>query len=502
MQLSTQHSVLSTENMPVNITMPQLSDTMTEGTLIKWYKKEGDKISAGDKLADVETDKAVMEWEAYDEHEGTLAQILVKEGQKAKIGETLAVVATKGEKPEEATKARDSAAGPSGQSHRPASSPTPKPPPAGASSHDSELGRAPIEEGRAQSRQETVHDSPDHTSEAISAEASQHMHKSRGKVAAASTGIADEESNDGGRTRVSPLARRIAAEKNIDLGQVRGSGPGGRIIQRDIINFQPFAQPKEDRGLQSVGTAKQQKPAAPVPVLAARAPSGQKEVIPLTKIRSVIAQRLQQSKQNIPHFYETIDIDVEELTKLRERINKTLERTGVRLSVGDFVAKAVATALMQHRIVNAHFNGTEITTYPDVHLGMAVALPNGLIVPVLRNINQMGLAEIRVRSADLVDRARQQKLKQDEMTGATFTVSNLGTYGVREFSAIINPPEVGILAIGGAEKRPVVRNDQLVARTMMTVTLSADHRVVDGALAAEFLRTLRALLEEPGMMLV
>src|SRR5438552_5688168 len=178
-------------------------------------------------------------------------------------------------------------------------------------------------------------------------------------------------------------------------------------------------------------------------------------------------------------------------------MNKALEKSGVRLSVGDFVAKGVATALTQHRVINAHFNGTEITTFPDVNLGMAVALPNGLIVPVLRNINQMGLAEIRVRSADLVDRAREQKLKQDEMTGATFTVSNLGTYGVREFSAIINPPEVGILAIGAAEKRAAVVDDQLVARTMMSLTLSADHRAVDGATAAEFLRTLKTILEQP-----
>jgi pyruvate dehydrogenase E2 component (dihydrolipoamide acetyltransferase) len=485
--------------MPVNITMPQLSDTMTEGTLIKWYKKEGDKISAGDKLADVETDKAVMEWEAYDEHEGTLAQILVKEGQKAKIGETLAVVATKGERVEDASKARGSAAGQS--AWKPAAAPTAKAPPAGASGHDSELGHAPIEEGRAQSRRETVHDTPEHTSEAIAAEASEHMYNTRGTSSAASTGIADEsEGSNGGRVRVSPLARRLAAEKNIDLSQIQGSGPGGRIIQRDIINF-THEKPAPEMKPQAAPSAPA-KTAAPVPVLATRTASGQKEVIPLTKIRDVIAKRLQQSKQNIPHFYETIDIDAEELTKLRERMNKALEKTGVRVSVGDFVAKAVATALLQHRHLNAHFNGTEITTFPDVNLGMAVALPNGLIVPVLRNINQMGLAEIRVRSADLVDRAREQKLKQDELTGATFTVSNLGTYGVREFSAIINPPEVGILAIGGAEKRAVVKNDQLVARTMMTVTLSADHRVVDGAAAAEFLRTLKALLEEPGMMLV
>jgi pyruvate dehydrogenase E2 component (dihydrolipoamide acetyltransferase) len=172
------------------------------------------------------------------------------------------------------------------------------------------------------------------------------------------------------------------------------------------------------------------------------------------------------------------------------------------LSIGDFIAKAIASTLLQHPELNATFNGTDITRHGDVNLGMAVALPSGLIVPVLRNINQMGLKEIRQRSADLIDRARQQKLKQDEMTGATFTVSNLGTYGIREFSAIINPPEVGILAVAAAEKRPVVRNDQIVPRTMLTVTLSADHRVVDGSTAAEFLRTLKNLLEEPAMMLV
>ncbi|HEX3357198.1 MAG TPA: dihydrolipoamide acetyltransferase family protein [Tepidisphaeraceae bacterium] len=482
--------------MPVEITMPQLSDTMTEGTLIKWYKKVGDKIKPGEKIADIETDKAVMEQEAFDEHEGTLAQILVKEGEKAAVGQALAIVAGKGEKVEAGAKAPVAAsAGAAAGS---------KSTPSGASSHDSELGHGPIEEGRAHARRETVHDEPEHSSEAISMEASATMHKSRGTMSAASTGIAErdeERGGDGARLRVSPLARRMAAEKDIDLKQINGSGPGGRIIQRDIVNFKPSE--RGSQGSQSLGFAKQdKKTSTPTPVLATRSSSGQKEVIPLTKIRSVIAQRLQQSKQNIPHFYETIDVDAEELVKLRERMNKTIEKTGVRISVGDFVAKAVATALVQHRAVNAHFNGTEITQYPDVHLGMAVALPNGLIVPVLRNINQMGLAEIRVRSADLVDRARAQKLKQDEMTGATFTVSNLGTYGVREFSAIINPPEVGILAIGGAEKRPVVRNDQLVARTMMTMTLSADHRVVDGATAAEFLRTLKGLLEEPGMMLV
>ena len=229
---------------------------------------------------------------------------------------------------------------------------------------------------------------------------------------------------------------------------------------------------------------------------------GATTVIALTKMRSVIAQRLTQSKQSIPHFYETIDVDVESVSALRVKLNQQLEAEKIRLSIGDFVAKALAVTLQRHPGLNATFDGTQITRHGSVNLGMAVALPEGLIVPVLRGIERLGLREIRLRSADLVERARNQRLKQDEMSGATFSVSNLGTFGVREFSAIINPPEVGILAVAAAEKRAVVRGEAIVARTMMTVTLSADHRVVDGAAAAEFLRTLKSLLEEPALMLV
>ncbi|MGB7161005.1 MAG: dihydrolipoamide acetyltransferase family protein, partial [Tepidisphaeraceae bacterium] len=277
------------------------------------------------------------------------------------------------------------------------------------------------------------------------------------------------------------------------------SGPNGRIVKQDVL-----AAAEKPADAPAKAQAEESKPlaVAAVPALAGRITSGAKEIIPLTKIRGVIAQRLQQSKQNIPHFYETIDIDVEDLSKLRERLNKQLEREKVRLSLGDLVARGIASALVENPALNATFNGTEITRYADVNLGMAVALPDGLIVPVLRGINHMGFREIRLRSADLIDRARSQRLKQDELSGATFTVSNLGAMGVREFSAIVNPPEVGILAVGAAEKRAVVKDDQIVARTMMTVTLSADHRVVDGAVAAAFLATLRQLLEEPGLMLV
>jgi pyruvate dehydrogenase E2 component (dihydrolipoamide acetyltransferase) len=294
---------------------------------------------------------------------------------------------------------------------------------------------------------------------------------------------------NGGRVRISPLAKRIAADKGFDISQITGTGPQGRIIQRDVLNFTP-------RAAKPVGSEP-----APVPQPAPRPVAGAKTIIPLTKMRAVIAQRLQQSKQTLPHFYETVDIDVEAVSQLRVRINQQLEAEKIRLSIGDFVAKAVTVTLQRHPALNATFDGKEITRHASVNLGMAVALPEGLIVPVLRGIEQLGLRDIRVRSADLVERARAQRLKQDELSGATFSVSNLGTFGVREFSAIINPPEVGILAVAAAEKRAVVRNDQIVARTMMTVTLSADHRVVDGAAAAEFLRTLKSLLEEPGLML-
>lgn len=292
---------------------------------------------------------------------------------------------------------------------------------------------------------------------------------------------------------VSPMAKRLADEKRIDLGRIHGSGPGGRIVRDDVLSY--------------ISQSSGQLPAGELTAVAARGlpqrlAGGQTQVIPLNKMRLAIAKALMASKQNIPHYYETTDVDVEELIALRARLNQTLEAEKVRLSLSDLIAKILAAALLRHPALNATFNGTEITRYGDVNLGMAVAVPDGLIVPVLRNIDQMGLKEIRLRSADLIERARAQRLKQDELTGGTFTMSNLGQYGLREFSAIINPPQVGILAIAAAEKRAVVRHDQIVSRSMLSLTLSADHRVVDGATAADFLRTLKALLEEPAMLLM
>ena len=456
--------------MPVEITMPQLSDTMTEGTLVKWLKKEGDKIKAGEIVAEVETDKATMEMESFDG--GTLAHVLIKEGEKAPVGAKLAVLATSKEDPAE-IKAKYGNAKPAAVGSAVA--------PAVAQAKIQRVGADKPASSVATLEQASsgeIHDPTDNLHGATR----QHMEPV----------VAKSETNGNGHggehLRVSPLAKRIAADGNIPLNEITGSGPGGRIIQRDVLAYQPKEKPVT----------------APSSVTAGPIVAGEKQVIAMTKMRTAIASALQKSKQTVPHFYASIDIDVEDLTKLRERMNQRLEKEKVRLSIADFITKAVVFSLSKHPILNARFDATknEITRYSDVNLGIAVAVPDGLIVPVLRAVNRMGLKEIRQRSADLIGRARGQKLRREEQTEGTFTISSLGTMGIREFNAIINPPEVGILAIGSAEKRAVVKGDAIVIRTMLTVTLSADHRVVDGAVAAEFLQTLKQTMEEPGMMLI
>jgi pyruvate dehydrogenase E2 component (dihydrolipoamide acetyltransferase) len=441
--------------------MPQLSDTMTEGTVVQWHKKEGDAIKSGEEIAEIETDKATMPMEAFDD--GVMAAILVPQGQKAPVGTLLAVIATGGENPAEVRK-------------KIGSSSQPAPAPSGA--------RTPRERVAASRRPAVAAASGATFAQASSGEireADEVGHGATRQAAVSVPPVSHQQGNGKERLRVSPLARRVAAEKNIDLHALRGSGPGGRIVKEDVLTFKPGgASSAQPQGVER----------------------GKTQVIALTKMRAAIARSLVGSKQNIPHFYETIDVDVEELSQLRVKLNELLEAENIRLGVGDFISKAVAAALLRHPAVNATFDGTQITRHGDVHLGIAVAIPDGLIVPVLRNIESMGLKEIRQRSADLIERARAQRLKQEEMTGGTFTVSNLGPFGIREFSAIINPPQVAILAIAAAEKRAVVRKDQIVPRTTMSLTLSADHRVVDGAVAADFLRTLKSLLEQPGAMLL
>jgi pyruvate dehydrogenase E2 component (dihydrolipoamide acetyltransferase) len=456
--------------MPVEITMPQLSDTMTEGTLVKWLKKEGDKVKAGEIVAEVETDKATMEMESFEG--GTLAHVVVKEGGKVAVGAAVAVLATSKENPADVKK--QYAGGAKAAVVASASAPSAVPQAAIQKVGSSQKQAGPTATATLeQASSGEIHDLTDN------------QHGATRQTLEQAPSDAETNGSEHDSMKVSPLARRIAAAGNIPLHELHGSGPGGRIIQRDVLAYQP----REKSAASSAGS-----PTAP----------GEKQVIAMTKMRTAIATALQKSKQTIPHFYASIDIDIEDLSKLRERINQKLEKEKVRLSIADFITRAVVFSLGKHPALNARFDSAknEITRYGDVNLGIAVAVPDGLIVPVLRAVNRMGLKDIRQKSADLIDRARAQKLRREEQTEGTFTISSLGTMGIREFSAIINPPEVGILAVGAAEKRAVVKGDTIVARTMLTVTLSADHRVVDGATAAEFLQTLKATMEEPGMMLV
>ncbi|HWE04283.1 MAG TPA: dihydrolipoamide acetyltransferase family protein [Tepidisphaeraceae bacterium] len=468
--------------MPAAITMPQQTDTMTEGTVVKWHKNEGDKVKAGEIIVDIETDKATMEVEAMDA--GTLAAIVVAAGEKTPVGSPIAWLATGSENPADIKKQKAAGSRSAPAPAAPASAPA-----APAKVEVTNLASAGATSG------------PRGTALTFAGASMGEGHQSsdvgHGATREKPTPVPPlpggngNGHGDGGRIFASPLAKRIAADKGIDLSQIRGTGPGGRVVQSDVVNFKPAAPPQ----------ASPEKKPAERAELPARVASGENELIPHSKMRTVIARSLQKSKQTIPHFYETIDVDVEELSAIRVRMNELLKSENIKLSISDFVAKAVAVALVKHPALNAHYSDDGITRFGDVNLGIAVAIPDGLIVPVLRNIDQMGLKEIRVRSEAMIQRARAAKQKKEDLGPGTFTISNLGTYGIREFSAIINPPEVAILAVASAEKRPVIRGDAIVARTMLTMTLSADHRAVDGATAAEFLRTLKGLLQEPAMML-
>lgn len=478
--------------MPTEITMPQQSDTMTEGTVLAWRKKEGDKVRQGDIVAEIETDKAAMDLEAFEG--GTVAAILVAEGQKVPVGAAIAILATAKENPAEIKKqyasrgAKTQGAAPSAAKQQAQSKAAVGVSSQNVSSQKSRAGSATTQSSSPQGSVATLEaasNSEIHESASVGHGATRTPAQAVPPIPSHGNGNGH---GDGGRIFASPLARRIAADKGIDLHQVRGTGPNGRVVQADVLSFQP----------QTASAPRAERSAGPDSPRGA----GATEVIPLNKMRTAIAAALQRSKQQIPHFYETIDIDVESLSSLRGALNAQLEKQKIKLSLADFISKAVCVALKQNPAVNATFDGAQITRHADVHLGIAVAVPDGLIVPVLKHADKMGLKELRERTGPLIDRARSGKQKQDEVNGGTFTISSLGAFGIREFSAIINPPQVAILAVGSAEKRAVVRNDQIVARTMMSVTLSADHRVVDGATAAEFLRTLKSLLEEPGMMLV
>jgi pyruvate dehydrogenase E2 component (dihydrolipoamide acetyltransferase) len=450
--------------MPTNILMPALSPTMEKGNLAKWLKKEGDKIKSGDVIAEIETDKATMEYEAIED--GTLAKIVVPEGtQDVAVNSVIAVLAGEGEDVKAAASAAKSAP--------PQKVAEKKSEPVAAAPQPS--AQRPAEAGAAPRPQK-----PPPPVEAVPAAR-------------------------GNRIFSSPLARRLAKEASIDLNRVQGSGPHGRIIARDI------EQAKSGKGLRAPSIAPAGgamiAPAMSDAQVRALFEDGSYELIPHDNMRRTIAQRLTASVQTIPHFYETMDCDIGRLTAAREEINAAARKgkdgkPAYKLSVNDFVIKALAVALQ--RVPDANVSWTEAGLLKHKHsdIGVAVALPGGLITPIVRHAESKSLSAISNEMRDLAARARERKLKPQEYQGGTSSVSNLGMYGIKDFTAVINPPQSTILAVGTGEERAVVRNGQLAVATIMSVTLSCDHRAIDGALGAELIREFKTLIENPVMMVV
>jgi pyruvate dehydrogenase E2 component (dihydrolipoamide acetyltransferase) len=440
--------------MPINILMPALSPTMTEGNLAKWLKKEGDTVKAGDVLAEIETDKATMEVEAVDE--GRIGKILVAAGTEGvKVNEVIALLLEEGE---DASALAQAPAAP-----KPAAKPAEAAAPAAAPA----VAAAP---------------SP---------------------AAAPAPAAQPATANKGNRVFASPLARRIAAEKGLDLAALTGSGPHGRIIRHDV-----------DEAIAKGGTAKPAaQPGAAAPA-AAKAPAtsgtqgfgeGAFDLVPHTNMRKTIARRLQESKQFVPHFYLTVDMELDRLLKLREELNSASPKDGpaaYKLSVNDFIIKACAIALKQVPAANASWSDDGVKMYKTADISVAVAIPNGLVTPIIRSAESKRLSDISGEMKALAGKAKEGKLKPEDYTGGSFSLSNLGMFGIKSFSAIINPPQGCILAVGAGQQQPVVRDGQLAIATVMSATLSVDHRVVDGAIGAEYMAALKRLIEQPLSMLV
>jgi len=427
--------------MPIELKMPALSPTMEEGTLAKWLVKEGDKVNSGDILAEIETDKATMEFEAVDE--GTVAKILVPEGAEGvKVGQPIALLAGEGEDVGKA------AAAPKADTPPPAA---PAPAPAPKADETPKSAPAPAAAG------------PQAASKAA-----------------------------GDRIKASPLARRIAEEKGIDLSSVQGTGPGGRIVKADIEQA-PAGAP---------AAAPTRAAAAPAkPQLAPASTEIPHESVKLSNMRKTIARRLSEAKQTVPHIYLTVDINLDALLKLRGELNKGLEARGVKLSVNDLLIKALAMALVEVPDCNVSFAGDQLIQYKRADISVAVSIPGGLITPIVANADGKSVSAIAKEVHELAARAREGKLQPHEYEGGTASLSNMGMYGIKQFEAIINPPQGMIMAIGAGEKRPYVINDSLQIATVMSATGSFDHRAIDGADGAKLMQAFKWLVENPLGML-
>ncbi len=453
--------------MSISITMPRLSDTMQQGTVVKWNVKEGQAVKSGDVIADIETDKATMELQTFDD--GTIASLGVSEGQTVAVGTVIAVLAEAGE---DASKIKASAGGAA--------------PAKGAKAEGAGTSNAGGASGGAGST--AVIDRP------------------AGGTSHTSNGV-----GHGAHDRVfaSPLAKKIAEESGIDLASLEGSGPGGRIVRKDV-----------EEAIRGGGTGVKSAPGrggsaaqAPSPSFASSAPVLAARTVTLSNIRRVIATRLVESKQTIPHYQVTVEVEMDALLALRQQLNEQLATQNVKLSVNDFLVRACALAMHEHPFVNSRWVATKgvggqesIEILGEVNVGVAIALDEakggGLVVATIGNADAIGLRQISSQTKQLADKARAKGLSPQEMEGATFTISNLGMFGVDHFTAIINPPNVAILAVGAALDKPIVKNGTVVPAKVMSMTMSSDHRVVDGAMAARYLATVKSMLEKPASLLV
>ncbi len=474
--------------MAIEVTMPRLSDTMEVGTVVKWNVKEGQKVKTGDVLADIETDKATMELQSFDD--GTVAKLAVPEGQSVKVGTVIMVLAGAGEQVAAMETGSYAAEGKPGKTDAAAAR--------AAADGRSSMPARPAARGATAVMEPPAPPAPQRPG----------------------------ATND--RVFASPLARKIAAERGIDLSRVEGTGPSGRITRKDVESAVPSGAGEAMPTMRSVqptpgaGTptarapgalAGAQVPATPAVMVPPPGTMLAARTVPLSNMRRIIAKRLVESKTTIPHYQVTVEADMDALLALRKTLNDQLESQGVKLSVNDFLVRACALAMHQHPFVNSRWiekggpdGGPAIEIVGDVNIGVAIALPEerggGLVVGTIRNADRLGLRQISQQSKALAEKARAKGLSPEEMADSTFTLSNLGMFGVEHFTAIINPPNVAILAVGAAVEKPVVRDGQLAVGHRMAMTMSSDHRVVDGAMAAQYLATVRQMLERPATLLV
>ncbi len=441
--------------------MPKLSPTMEEGQLSRWLKSEGDEIEANETIAEVDTDKATMEMTSLEA--GTLLKIIVPGGEVAKLGQTIGIIGKKGEDfsallDEAVTASNGNGSAPKAKEEKAESQPAPE------AKADETAGRS-YDEQRPEAKEEAKDQRPK-----------------------------TEDQSSNGRMIVSPIAARMAAENGVDLKSISGSGPNGRIIKRDVEDAMKGGQP------QVVGEVFVTQTAPSFSASAVQGASAFREEN-TSKMRQIIAGRLAESIGPIPTFYLTVEIEMDSAIEFRKQINSSIPEAD-KVSLNDVIVKVAAQSLTKHPWANASYQDKTIRFYEDADIGVAVAIEDGLITPVIRAANRKGIVEISKEIKEKAARAREKKLQPEEYTGATFSISNLGMFGIKEFTAIINPPEAGIFAIGAATPTPVVRNGEIVVRQIMNVTMSCDHRVIDGATGAKFLQTFKQMLENPILMLM